>query len=165
MEKRAVAMIVVSGHRSCSVSLNGFGVTQGGSSGSPFLNIRHRISGYLRNGSGYYITNPSERYSEYVYFGFAWFNYPNADYRRRLNYWWDPSNSGRLTLDGLSNCREKIVNYNINSNTTIGCDQVKFHNSTINNNAKVMIHAKKIIIQDNFRLESGNRFEVKLSPQ
>lgn len=147
-------------------------VTEGGSSGSSLINNKHMLIGQLHGGYSdciEYVSygklhGPNEP-DWYGKFSISWTGNNNPDNRRRLDHWLDPSNSGRLTLDGLSNCREKIVNYNINSNTTIGCDQVKFHNSTINNNAKVMIHTKKLIIQDNFRLESGQKFEVNISPQ
>lgn len=149
-------------------TLNGHSVTEGGSSGSPLINNQKRVIGQLY-GAGYCsnrnCSDPINDIGNYGKFNISWTGNNNSDYRRRLDHWLDPGNTGRLTLDGLSNCREKIVNYNINSNTTIGCDQVKFHNSTINNNAKVMIHTKKLIIQDNFRLESGQKFEVNISPQ
>lgn len=149
------------------------GITEGGSSGSPLINDQGRIIGQLKGGRSSctdYYGKFGKHYGPhepdwYGKFSVSWTGNNNSDYRRRLDHWLDPNNSGRLTLDGLSNCREKIVNFNINSNTTIHCDQVKFHNSTINNNAKVMIQTKKLIIQDNFRLESGQKFEVNISPQ
>lgn len=79
---------------------NGRGITQGGSSGSPLLNAKHRVIGQLY-GSSYYNCNDYEGYSWYGKFNYSWTGYnTNSDYRR-LNCWLDSLNTGVQTMEGL----------------------------------------------------------------
>ncbi|MCA9293983.1 MAG: trypsin-like serine protease [Phycisphaerales bacterium] len=81
---------VVAGIR---VSWN-LGVTEGGSSGSPFLNQNSRIVGVLSGGSSFCSTPTSPDY--YARFDTAWEG--GGTSATRLKDWLDPGNTGATTL-------------------------------------------------------------------
>lgn len=149
---------------------NGHSVLENRSSGSPLINSQHRVIGEavmhnpcIRPFNE--CNQPSTQRMIFGKFSVAWTGNNNNDIRRRLDHWLDPDNTGLELLDGIGYCRENNINYNINTDKTIKCEKVIFNNSTINNDAKVTIHSKKLIIENDFKLESGKRFEVNLSPQ
>ncbi|MDA9898044.1 T9SS type A sorting domain-containing protein [Flavobacteriales bacterium] len=80
---------------------NGHSVTEGGSSGSPLLNMNKQIVGDLSTGSSAcspaYLLNGSDNYGKFSY---SW-NQNNSSSDRQLKPWLDPSNTGATTLDGL----------------------------------------------------------------
>lgn len=148
---------------------NGYSIIERLSSGSPLINSQHRVMGQLMGYNPcveeHNCELPTSQSSIYGKFNVSWTGNNSDDVRRRLDHWLDPDDTGLELLDGIGYCRENNINYNINTDKTIKCERVIFNNSTINNDAKVTIHSKKLIIENNFRLESGNRFEVNLSPQ
>ena len=81
-------------------TLNGHGMTQGGSSGSPLLNATHRVIGQLHGSNCDNCTNPNGR-SKYGKFDVSWTgNYNNSIYRR-MNCWLDSLNTGVQTMEAL----------------------------------------------------------------
>lgn len=81
-----------------SSTAHGYGTTQNNSSGSPLLNNNHHIIGQLWGGhSACTLPNDSDLYGK---ISTSWTGNGNSDYRRRLNYWLDPSGTGTQTLNG-----------------------------------------------------------------
>lgn len=76
------------------------GVTYGGSSGSPLLNSSHRVIGHQRG--GYSTCSDPSKVDNFGKFSISWTGNGNSDYRRRLNYWLDPSATTSQTMDGAS---------------------------------------------------------------
>ena len=81
---------------------NGWGVTEGGSSGSPLFNEKKLVVGTLSGGPDY---NPICNYpwaaNLYGKLSYHWDRY-KADSTSRMDVWLDPLNKGVKTLSGLS---------------------------------------------------------------
>ena len=83
----------------CSTQ-NGYGTTEGGSSGSPLLTSGHKVIGQLHGG----YADCDENIGEPDWFGkfsVSWSNYNVNSIYRRLNYWLDSLNIGVLSMEGL----------------------------------------------------------------
>ncbi len=90
-----------------SATANGWGVTEGGSSGSPLFDNNGRIIGSLTggmaacepggNGSG---TGPDQP-DYYGKFAYSW-DQNGAESAQQLKYWLDPINSGVTYLGGIN---------------------------------------------------------------
>lgn len=83
---------------------NGWGVTEGGSSGSPLFNNRNRaqIIGTLTGGSSYCEQVQPGANDDPDWFGkmsWHWSNNPNAA-GQKLSAWLDPTGSGAMEMDG-----------------------------------------------------------------
>jgi hypothetical protein len=81
---------------------NGWGVTEGGSSGSPLLNPQGRIIGTLTGGQAACEFSGSlgpDKPDYYGKFSYHWLSNGNAD-TARLKPWLDPDNTGITQLDG-----------------------------------------------------------------
>lgn len=97
-----------------SATANGYGVTEGGSSGSPLFNSSHRIIGTL-TGGGSSCTNTN--YPDY--FGkvsYHWQSNPGPA-STRLKAWLDPQSTGTLTLNGSYDPCGASIGINELSNT------------------------------------------------
>ena len=93
-----------------SQTLNGYGVTEGGSSGSPIFDIDHHIVGTL-TGGGSDCTTPTN-VDEYGKFSFHWASNGTTT-NKQLKPWLDPPNTGAQTLGGTYNpCTDGIKNLN-----------------------------------------------------
>jgi len=79
---------------------NGWGVTEGGSSGSPIFDANSRIAGTLTRGSSYCTSQSDPDYYGKLYYHWN-LNGSTAD--TRLKDWLDPAGSNPVTLDG-KNC-------------------------------------------------------------
>lgn len=102
-------------------TLNGHGMTQGGSSGSPLLNAMHRVIGQLHGSNCQDCTNPNGR-SMYGKFNISWTGNGNNSIYRRLNCWIDSLNTGEQTMEGLlviPEARTMITNQQLYSNIRI----------------------------------------------
>ena len=82
-----------------SATTNGYGTTEGGSSGSPLLNNSHRVIGQLSTGKSECGKNDFPDW--YGKFSASWTGYNATDYRRKLQPWLDSSNTGATTHDGV----------------------------------------------------------------
>ncbi|MDO5664728.1 MAG: hypothetical protein Q4G63_05670 [Bacteroidia bacterium] len=82
-------------------TLNGYSVTEGGSSGSPLINNNRHIIGQLRGGSYINCSNPSQDIAAYGKFSISWTGNNDPDLRRQLKHWLDPLNTNLQTLDGI----------------------------------------------------------------
>jgi hypothetical protein len=87
-----------------SESLNGWGVTEGGSSGSPLMDDSGRIIGTLTGGLAacepFGILGP-DKPDYYGKFSYHWISNGISD-SLRLKPWLDPDNTGATTLNGLA---------------------------------------------------------------
>jgi hypothetical protein len=79
------------------------GTTEGGSSGSPLINLSRRVIGQLHGGVVIYCMDAARFYGR---FDLSWTGNNATDSRRRLKDWLDPINSNPQTVNGLM--------YNIN---------------------------------------------------
>lgn len=84
---------------------HGWSVTEGGSSGSPLININHRVIGQLYGAgplcSNPNCSNPSQDIGNYGKFSVSWTGNGATDSRRRLSDWLDPCGSNVTTLNGV----------------------------------------------------------------
>jgi len=105
---------------------NGYGVTEGGSSGSPLFDAEGHIIGTLTGGSSFCSDPGAPDY--YGRFSHAWES-EGTDSTYQLKCWLDPMNSGTLVLNG-TNLDTTIVRANFScdeTNIPIG-NQVQFVN-------------------------------------
>ena len=79
-------------------TLNGYGTTEGGSSGSPLLNSNHRVIGQLHGGD----SNCSNQTGAdwYGKLSVSWTGNGSGDIRRRLDHWLDPSGTNLQSING-----------------------------------------------------------------
>lgn len=98
-----------------SSTSNGFGVTEGGSSGSPIFDQNKRIVGQLSGGNSYCGSNPdSDLYGK---FSSNWTSNGSTS-GSQLAPWLDPSNSNVTTLDGTySPCPGPSISCNASANS------------------------------------------------
>lgn len=78
---------------------NGFGVTEGGSSGSPIFNNNKLITGTLTGGLA--SCSETSKPDYYGKFNKSW-QPSSSDSSRQLSYWLDPINTGTMTLEGTN---------------------------------------------------------------
>lgn len=83
-----------------ALTLNGHGMTQGGSSGSPLINNVHRVIGQLHGSNCNNCNNPNGK-SFYGKFDVSWTGNNNNSIFRRLNCWIDSLNTSVQTMEGL----------------------------------------------------------------
>jgi hypothetical protein len=90
-----------------SPTINGWGVTEGGSSGAPLFDNNGRIVGALTGGmascepgGGGPGTGPDQP-DYYGKFSFSW-DQNGSEPQQQLKYWLDPENSGITSISGLS---------------------------------------------------------------
>lgn len=128
-------------------TLNGHGMTQGGSSGSPLLNALHKTIGQLHGSNCRNCTNPNGR-SKYGKFDVSWTGNGNDSIQRRLNCWLDSLNLGVSTMEGL------LI---ISSDSTITMNQHFYGNIRIINSGRLNIQSE-IELMGNSRVivESGS---------
>jgi len=108
-----------------SETVNGHGVTEGGSSGSPIFDSEGRFIGQLTGGeSGCTNLTGPDFYGKMAY---SWESNGTHD-STRLKPWLDPLNTGQLSTGGIS-C---TVNFNADTNTIAVGRSANFHDlSTI----------------------------------
>ena len=84
-------------------TVNGHGITEPGSSGSPLINCNHRVIGQLAGTSETLdCTNLTGGVSKYGKLSASWSGNGNNDNRRRLDYWLDVNGSNTNVIDGFS---------------------------------------------------------------
>lgn len=81
-------------------TVNGHGMTQKGSSGSPLLTASHKVIGQLY-GSNCSDCSNFNSYSKYGKFSVSWTGNNNDSIQRRLDCWLDSLNIGEQTIEGL----------------------------------------------------------------
>ena len=81
-------------------TLNGHGVTEGGSSGSPLFDPSGRIVGALTGGEASCDSSALNLPDYYGKFSWSW-DMNGPDTSERLDHWLDPDNTGVEVLDGI----------------------------------------------------------------
>ncbi|MBN1199971.1 MAG: T9SS type A sorting domain-containing protein [Bacteroidales bacterium] len=81
-------------------TLNGHGVTEGGSSGSPIFDPNGRIVGALTGGEANCDSAFLNKPDYYGKFSYSW-DMNGSDATERLDFWLDPDNTGVQFLDGI----------------------------------------------------------------
>jgi hypothetical protein len=76
-----------------------FGVTEGGSSGSPLFDQNHRTIGQLHGGASACGNSATNMWDDYGKFSFSWTG-NNTD-ATRLSNWLDPAGTGATSIDGV----------------------------------------------------------------
>ena len=151
---------------------HGYGVTEGGSSGSPLFNNKHRIIGQLRggcNGHNSNCDNPGNDYSIYGKFHISWGYGANAD--SRLKEWLDPNNKGYMAIDGLNTCSDDaILDVNIYQSVSIGGVSAIYSREYIESSASLLQGAQVsyvannyITLQPGFNIQQGAEFHAMIS--
>ena len=130
---------------------NGYGTTEGGSSGSPLLNGGHKVIGQLHGGyadCGDYIMQPDW----YGKFNVSWTGNNNNSIYRRLNCWLDSLNSGVQTMGGL------LI---VPNTVTYSIDQQVYSNIRVTSTGQLNIQAD-VELMDNTRVivETGGKLIV-----
>jgi len=129
------------------------GTTEGGSSGSPFINNERKVIGQLHGGDT--TCAPVTKY--YGKLSVSW-DY-NDSIQRQLKHWLDPNQTGAITLNGTFECDGNVTinnkTYNSNLGTTIGC-VITITNTTFNNGATGKYYAQnKIVINPGTIVNAG----------
>lgn len=151
---------------------HGHGVTEGGSSGSPLFNNKHRIIGQLYGGcSGHNdnCDNPSNDYSVYGKFYLSWDAGSSAN--TRLKNWLDPTDKNYMYIDGLSTCDNSgILDVDIHHSVendgvvTLYSKNYIESTSTIESGAVVSYVAKNYIeLKSGFHVKRGAEFRASIS--
>lgn len=132
-------------------TLNGHGMTQGGSSGSPLINAAHRVIGQLHGSNCHDCTNPNG-HSLYGKFNISWTGNNNISIQRRMNCWLDSLNIGVQTMDALC-----VIPTTITMNT----DHQLYSNIRITSNGQLTIQSN-IELMGNSRVivESGGKLII-----
>ena len=132
-------------------TLNGHGMTQGGSSGSPLINASHRVIGQLHGSNCDNCGNPNGR-SKYGKFDVSWTGNNNNSIYRRMNCWLDSLSTGTQTMDGL------LV---IPVTETMSADEQLYCNIRITNSGQLTVQGD-IELMGNSRVivESGGKLII-----
>ena len=143
-------------------NLNGHGVTEGGSSGSPiFNNNQGYIIGTLTGGSSTCNNQSSPDY--YGKMSYHWTSNGTAN-NLRLKPWLDPTNSGVLTLAGSANpCGQSTGPCTPSSNT---CDEFiqKVQLNTINNTTACSTGGYASYTSSTTSLAKGMQYTITVTP-
>ena len=151
---------------------HGHGVTEGGSSGSPLFNNKHRIIGQLYGGcSGHNANcnNPSNDYSVYGKFYLSWDSGNSA--ATRLKDWLDPTNKNYMCIDGLSTCDSSgiidvSIHHSADEDGVVALYSRDFIESTaiIDSGAIISYVATDYIkLKSGFHVERGAEFRASIS--
>lgn len=122
---------------------NGWGIMEGGSSGSALFNPNGRIIGTLTGGASGCDVSASYKYDLYGKMSYHWESNGNAN-ARKLKPWLDPTNSGVNYIDGMdynTSSLQQLSNQtiaNIYPNPTK--DQITITLNQASNQAKVEIY-------------------------
>ncbi len=109
---------------------SGFGVTEGGSSGSPLYNAQGQLVGTL-TGGGSYCSSPelSDFFGKIAY---SWQSVGTAD-SMRLKPWLDPIGSNVTKMSGSYNSALPIARFNADTTTIPIGSSISFYDMSVNN--------------------------------
>jgi hypothetical protein len=145
---------------------NGFGVTEGGSSGSPLFNSNKLIIGQLFGGPSSCSSSSSDKNDNFGRFSSSWAT--GGTNTSRLSNWLDPNNTGTSSLEGgyWDGCQNVInVNNPINSFADIQAANYISANSTIANSAIVNMRAGNFIeFTNGFEAKAGSTLIAQIAP-
>lgn len=151
---------------------HGHGVTEGGSSGSPLFNNKHRIIGQLYGGCSWHnsnCNNPANDYSIYGKFYLSWDYGNNAS--ERLKDWLDPDNKNYNAIEGLSTCvNHYILDINVHHSVDIEGVTSYYSQSYINSIAQIDSGAQVLYVANHhislsygFHAKKGSEFRALLN--
>lgn len=131
-------------------SMNGWGVTEPGSSGSALFNSNRKIIGQLHGGysscADYYEPDWYGKFSD------SWVGYNTTNIHRRLNCWLDSLGVNCNTMDGLVVVRTAI---------TLTANEILNNNISINNGGTLTIQNNAVMGNNNkLMIKSGGRLVV-----
>lgn len=147
---------------------NGHGVTEGGSSGSPLFNAQKRIIGQLYGASlcsNTDCSNPNNDTSNYGKIFSSW-NLGSTP-STRLRDWLDPTNSSKLTLDGIDACPTGTA-INLDLDNTISSGSYQATNtiestSIVQSGEAVAYNAgNAIMLKPGYHAHIGSQFHAKI---
>lgn len=153
-------------------TLNGHGVTEGGSSGSPLFNSNHKVIGQLYGGCQGHNDNCFNPYNDFSNYGkihSSWNNGSSCD--TRLKDWLDPENSEISSFSGSNVCQQGIVE-NADLAHKILCNQEEIYQVTKNIFSKDTVFfgataryiaGREIVLRSGFIAEEGSCFEASIS--
>ncbi len=81
-------------------TINGHGVTEGGSSGSPIFDSTGKVVGILTGGEATCDSANLDKPDYYGKFSYSW-DMNGTEITERLDHWLDPDNTGAMVLDGI----------------------------------------------------------------
>jgi hypothetical protein len=138
------------------------GYPEGGSSGSPLLDINKRIIGQMYGGASLLEDCSSLQFDPnmriprlYGKFCNSW----NGSYiiKQRLKEWLDPNNTGVAVLNGTCNVKINNKTYNIDSTYTIAGCTVEISNTTTSSPATVdILGYDEVILYPGFHAEPNS---------
>ena len=103
-----------------AITMNGHGVTEGGSSGSALLNADHKVIGQLHGGGS--VCYAQEKPDNFGKFDISWIPHDTCSIYRRLDCWLDSLGSGLSSIEGLQIIRGEqtwVTNQQLFSNIRI----------------------------------------------
>ena len=111
---------------------NGFGVTEGGSSGSPLFDSNGFVVGTLTGGSSYCTMTSGQDY--YGKISYHWQSNGNTN-AKQLKPWLDPTNTGVTNCPGYDPFANQPpeVNFGASTTTILEGGSIDFYNYTVNN--------------------------------
>ncbi|HNX42990.1 MAG TPA: T9SS type A sorting domain-containing protein [Bacteroidales bacterium] len=113
-----------------SETQNGYGVTEGGSSGSPLFNKSGQVIGILTGGGSYCNTpNLSDYFGKIAY---SWVSNGTAD-TNQLKPWLDPVGTGIKKIAGSYNSTFPIARFNTDTITIPIGSSVTYYDLSVNN--------------------------------
>ena len=132
-------------------TLNGHGVIEQGSSGSPLLTASHKVIGQAYGGTA----SDCDHLNGYTYYGkidVSWNGYGNDSICRRLNCWLDSLNNGLQTMEGL---------LMISTSETMNADQQLYSNIRITSRGQFIIQSD-VELMGNSRMivDSGGKLII-----
>ena len=133
------------------------GGASSGSSGGPLFDGNKRIIGTHHG-------RVNDNCDADAYAGklsFSWNN--NGLNGHKISYWLNPNNLNVTQWDGRYRCEETLINnMTITNNSYINDCEVKIKNTTVQNNANVIIEAENgVTIESNFEVKLGAQLEIK----
>ncbi|MCL2182405.1 MAG: serine protease [Chitinispirillia bacterium] len=147
-----------------SPTTNGFSVTEGGSSGSPFINSSRRVIGQLQGGSNINCNMPVADTARYGKFNISW-NGGGVSTNRLSNWLHSSNTSAPNILDGIGYCRETTISKIINQNETVKCDKINVINTTVMPTGKLtLIGGSSVNIIGDFNVHHGAELIIRANP-
>lgn len=151
-------------------TLNGHGITESGSSGSPLLNAEHKVIGQLHGGSSSCENlNSSDKYGR---FDLSWIGNGNASPYRRLDCWLDSLNMSPSSMEGLmvvSDTLNFAISDSIHSNFKVvsGGRINVFASTSLLGNSYIIVQNGGLLVIDgctlynaDIRLEQGASLKI-----
>lgn len=107
-----------------TLTANGFGIVEEGSSGSGLFNQDHRVVGSLTGGSNVDCSNPA---AQYAFYGKLWYHWDqDLDPNNQMKKYLDPNNKGNEYIDGRFFTGGVSPNFRATQTTVYASEEVQF---------------------------------------